>query len=72
MLLTQLVIVALLERLDIKNECNLGKVSLNPLNWLAITCSIINIVIEFFSVLVIFGNCQGSILTIFLIKNYTA
>lgn len=70
MILTQLVIVALLERLDIKNECNLGKVSLNPLNWLAITCSII--VIEFFPVLVIFGNCQGSILTIFLIKIYTA
>lgn len=70
MILTQLVIVALLERLDIKNECNLGKVSINPLNWLAITCSII--LIEFFSELVIFGNCQGSILTIFLIKYYTA
>lgn len=70
MILTQLVILALLERLDMKNECNLGKVFLNPFNWLAITCSII--VIEIFSMLAIFGNCEGSILTIFCIKNYTA
>lgn len=68
MILTHAVILALLERLDIKNECNLGKVSLNPLNWLAITYSII--VIEIFFMLAFFGNCQGSILTIFLKKNY--
>lgn len=70
MILTQLVMLALLKRVKIKNECNLGNVFLNPLNWLAITCSII--VIEIFSMLAIFGNCQGSILTAFLIKNYTA
>lgn len=58
--------MALLERLDIKHECNYGKVSLNPLNWLAITCSII--VIEILSMLAIFGNCQGSISTVVLRK----
>lgn len=66
MILTQSVMLALLEILG-KKQCNLGKVSLNPKTWLAITCSIK--VLEIFPMLAIFGHCQGNISTMFLIMN---